>query len=260
MKKYFKLWWFFTKNTTSLAMQSRFGSSFFLIGKILRFFVLFYFFYLLLGKTQNLAGFSFWQIVFFYATFNLVDTTAQFLLREVYRFRVYVLKGFFDYILTKPMSPLFRSLFGGSDVLDIPLILLALGFLVYSAFYIGSITFSGILLYLVLLANALAIALAFHIFVLGIGIISSEVDSMILLYRDISRMGQIPVDVYRAPVSFIITFILPVGIMMSFPVKALLGILSWQYIFIAFLFAASFLLFSLQFWKYALRQYQSASS
>ena len=258
--KYFKLWWFFTKNTTSLAFQSRFGTIFFLVGKILRFFVLFYFLYILISQTKNLAGFTFWQIVFFYATFNLVDTTAQFLLREVYRFRVYVLKGFFDYILTKPINPLFRCLFGGSDALDIPVIFLALGFLVYSAFHLGPITIGGVLLYLALLINGLIIALAFHILVLGIGILSTEVDSMIMLYRDITRMGQIPVDVYRAPVSFIITFVLPVGIMMSFPVKALLGLLSWQYILIAFCLSLVSFFVSLKFWQFSLRQYQSASS
>lgn len=258
--KYFKLWWIFTTNTTNLALQSRFGSIFFFLGKILRYFVLFYFLFLLTSKKGNLAGFSLWQVVFFYATFNLVDTTAQFLLREVYRFRTYVVQGFFDYILTKPVNPLFRSLFGGSDALDIPVILLSVGFLVYSAFQVGPITSVGVLLYLLLLINGLIIALAFHIVVLGIGILSTEVDNMIMLYRDITRMGQIPVDVYMAPVSFIITFILPVGIMMSFPVKALLGLLSWQLIAIAFLFSFLFLYSSLKFWKYALRQYQSASS
>lgn len=260
IKKYFKLWWIFTTSTTSLALQSRFGSIFFFLGKILRYGVLFYFLFLLTSERGNLAGYSLWQIVFFYATFNLVDTTAQFLLREVYRFRYYVIQGFFDYILTKPVNPLFRSLLGGSDALDLPVIGLSLGLLVYSGFHLTGVTLAGILLYCGLVINGLIIALSFHILVLGIGIISTEVDNMIMLYRDITRLGQVPVEVYQAPVSFIITFILPVGIMMSFPVKALLGLLSWQSIMIAFLFSFLFLYFSLKFWDYALRQYQSASS
>ncbi len=260
MKRYFKLWWFFTKNTTSLALQSRFGSIFFTVGKFIRFFILFYFLYVLLSQTKTLAGFNLYEIIFFYATFNLIDTIPQLLLRETYRFRAYVIQGFLDYILTKPMSPLFRALFGGSDILDIPMLLLSIGFLGFSLLHLGGVTFMGIILYLFLVANALIIALSIHIFILGFGIMTADIDNSVMLYRDITRMGQIPVDVYKAPVSFFITFVLPVGIMMSFPVKALLGMLSWQYILVALLFAIIFLISSLKFWQFSLRQYQSASS
>lgn len=260
MKRYLKLWWQYTKNTTSLAFQSRFGSIFFLIGKFIRFFMLFYFLYILLSATKTLAGFNIYQIIFFYATFNLIDIIPQLLLRETYRFRYYVVQGFLDYILTKPMSPLFRSLFGGSDILDIPMLLLSLGFLVYSGMHIGLVQFSGILLYVFLVANALVIAFSVHILILGLGIMTAEIDNSVMLYRDITRMGQIPVDVYKAPVSILITFVIPVGIMMTFPVKALLGMLSWEYISIAFCVSFLFCFLSLKFWKFSLRQYQSASS
>ncbi len=222
--------------------------------------MLFYFLYILLSETKTLAGFNLYEIIFFYATFNIIDVIPQLLLRETYRFRYYVIQGFLDYILTKPMSPLFRSLFGGSDVLDIPMLILSLGFLVYAGMNIGPITLIGILLYLILVFNAVIIAFSVHIFILGFGIMTADIDNSVMLYRDITRMGQIPVDVYKAPVSFIITFILPVGIMMSFPVKALLGLLSWPMVLIAFIFAGVFLLSSLWFWQFSLKQYQSASS
>lgn len=260
MKRYFKLWWFFTKNTTSLAMQSRFGSVIFLLGKTIRFFIMFYFLYILVNETKTLAGFDIYEVIFFFATFSLVDIIPQLFLRETYRFRNYVVRGFFDYILTKPMSPLFRSLFGGSDMLDVPQLLLSIGFLIFAGSHIGPITFVGVFLYLLLLVNALVIAFSIHVFILGFGIITTDVDNGVMLYRDITRMGQIPVDVYQVPVNFFITFVLPVGIMMSFPVKALLGMLSLQYVVVSLLFAGVFLFGSLRFWRFAVSQYQSASS
>jgi ABC-2 type transport system permease protein len=260
LNRYLKLWWQFSKNTTSLALQSRFGSSFFLIGKFIRFFMLLYFLFILISANKTVAGFNFYEIIFFYATFNLIDVITQMFLRETYRFRYYVVSGFLDYILTKPVSPLFRSLFGGSDVLDIPMFLLSIGFLIFAGMHIGPVTPEGVLLYIFLVINALIIAFSIHVFILGFGIMTADIDNSVMLYRDITRMGQIPVDVYRAPVSFLITFVLPVGIMMSFPVKALLGILSWQFMAIAVVFAGGFLVLSLWFWQFALRQYQSASS
>lgn len=258
--KYLKLWLKYTMVATQIALQSRFGALLFLIGKTIRFVVFFYFIYLIVSKTNTLAGYTLWQVIFFYATFNLIDSIPNLLLREVYRFRSYVIKGSLDYILTKPQSALFRSLFGGTDILDLPILLITIGLLIYSSQFIGPINLINGILFLVLLVNALILAFVFHILVLCLGILTTEVDNSIMLYRDLSKMGQIPVDVYRFPISFVITFVIPIGIMMSFPVKALLGVLSYQFIIYSIIFSLVFLYLSLKFWGYALNKYQSASS
>lgn len=258
--RYLRFWWIYTRIATQIAFQTRFGALIFLTGKLMRFFLMFYLIYILASKTGALAGYTTWQIIFFYATFNLIDNIPNLLFREVYRFRTYVVKGHLDYILTKPQSALFRSLFGGSDVLDLPMVILSFGLLFYSAKHLGTLEFGNILLYVLLLLNGLLIAFVFHVFVLCVGILSSEVDNTVMLYRDVTRMGQIPVDVYRMPVSFLITFIIPVGLMMSFPVKALIGILPITLILYSVIFALVLLLISLKFWDFSLKKYQSASS
>lgn len=260
IKKYFLLWWFFTRITTQIAFQSRFGASIFLIGKLLRFFFFLFFLTILVSKTKSIAGYSFWQVIFFFATFNLIDAIPQFLWREVYRFRSYVLKGFFDYIITKPISPLFRSLFGGSDILDLFILFISVVFLVYSGIQLHAITFTGVFLYILLVINALLISLAFHIVVLSIGILTTEIDNAIFLYRDITQMGRVPIDVYQEPIRGFLTFIIPVGIMITFPAKGFMGLLSFPLLFISFFVGILFFIFSLLFWNYALKQYASASS
>jgi len=140
IKKYLKVWFLLTINVSQIAFLSRFGAILFIFGKILRFSFFLIFLILLQAKTQSIAGYSLWQIIFFFATFNLVDTIPQFFWREVYRFRSYVISGNFDYFLTKPFSPLFRSLFGGSDILDIPMLFLSIILIVISATKIGDIS------------------------------------------------------------------------------------------------------------------------
>lgn len=260
LKKYLKTWWFLTKITTQIAFMSRLGAIVFLIGKLLRFFFFLFFLFLLVSKTGSLSGYTLWQVIFFFATFNLIDSLAQFFLREVYRFRSYVVQGHFDYILTKPMSALFRSLFGGSDVMDLSILVLSLGFIIFSASQIGSITLVNTFVYLALLANAVLISFAFHIFVLGIGILTTEVDNTILLYRDLTQLGRVPVDIYREPFRGVITFVIPVGIMMTFPAKALLGLLSPFFILVSIIFSTILIYLSLKFWKFSLKSYQSVSS
>jgi ABC-2 type transport system permease protein len=260
IRKYLKVWWFFTKATAQISFQSRFGSFVFLIGKILRFLLFFLFLFLLLDKTKSIGGYTIWQIIFFYATFNFIDSSAQFFMREVYRFRSLVVRGSFDYIATQPISPLFRGLFGGSDLLDIPILIIGVIFIFISAGHVGVVTWFGILGYIFLVVNALLIALAFHIIVLSLAILTTEVDNAIMLYRDLTQMGRVPIDVYTQPIRSVLTFAIPVGIMMTFPAKALMGLLSFQSIVIAGGVGIAFIYLSLKLWQYSLRYYSSASS
>lgn len=260
IKRYFLLWWGFTRITTQVAFQSRFGAIVFLIGKFLRFFFFLFFLFLVVSKTRTIAGYSLWQVIFFFATFNLIDAIPQFLWREVYRFRSYVIRGSFDYILTKPVSPLFRCLFGGSDMLDLFILFVSLVFVVYSATQVHVVTTSGIIVYILLVINALFISLAFHIFVLSIGILTTEIDNAIMLYRDLTQMGRVPIDIYKEPVRGFLTFIIPIGIMITFPAKAFMGLLSMSTLLISFSVGAILFVLSLFFWQYALKQYASASS
>lgn len=260
MKKYIKIWVVMTSRITQVAFASRFGVVFFTLGKIVRFLIFLLFLVLLVSKTKSLVGYTLWQVILFFITFNFVDIIAQFLLREVYRFRSYIVSGNFDYTLIKPLSPLFRSLFGGSDILDLVTLLPLSVFLFYTVGKIGPVTGVGIFLYILLLMNALVISLAFHIFVLGLGVITTEVDNAIWMFREVTALGRVPVAVYREPVSWILTFVLPVAVMISFPAQALLGLLTLNGIVLSFIFSGILLSVSLLFWRYSLRRYGSASS
>ena len=249
-----------TIRVSQIAFISRFGAVLFILGKLLRFSFFLLFLIILQTRTRGIEGYTLWQIIFFYATFNLVDTLPQLLFREAYRFRSYVVSGEFDFFLTKPISPLFRSLLGGSDILDLSMLLVSTAFIIFAATNIDGINILGGFAYLALIINAFIIAMSLHIIVIAVGVLTTEVDNTIMLYRDLTQMGRVPVDIYREPLSWIITFVVPVGIMMTFPAKALMGLLSLQFILIAVLVSGIFLAASLRFWKFALKNYSSVSS
>lgn len=258
--KYLKLWWIMSLNASQVAFSSRSGALIFILGKILRFVFFLLFLVFLVGSTRNLGGYSLWEVVFFYATFNIVDVISQLFLREVYRFRSYVVSGEFDYFLTKPISPLFRSLFGGSDVLDLIILFISIVLIVIGAGHLGDINILGVILYVILVINALTIALALHIFILALGVLTTEVDNTLWLYRDLTQTGRVPIDIYQEPLRGLLTFIIPVAIMMTFPAKALMGALEWPLIIVSIIVSSLFIYLSLKAWSYALKQYSSASS
>lgn len=260
MKRYFTVWFKSMIVFAQISFASRLGVVLFTLGKILRFAFFLIFLFLIIGKTQTLAGYSLWEVIFFFATFNLIDILPQMILRSVYMFRHQVISGNFDFYLGQPISPLFRALFGASDILDLPILILTIGFLIYSALHLSVLTVVGVLLYVVLVFNALVIALSFHILVVSLGAATTEVDNTIMLYRDLTQMGRVPIAIYQEGVSFVLTFVVPIGIMMSFPVEALLGLLSLQFIVFSFCFGSFFFLLSILSWRKAIKYYSSASS
>lgn len=149
---------------------------------------------------------------------------------------------------------------GGTDVLDLFMLIPYMGGIIVVAARLGEITIINILTYILLLGTGFIIATSFHIGVLALGVITTEIDHAIMIYRDITQMGRVPVDIYNELLRGIITFIVPVGIMMTWPAKALMGLLAVRGIVIAILFAIMFFWLSLQLWRYSLTRYSSASS
>lgn len=231
----------------------------FLFGKLARFGFFLIFIYFLVKGAGSLAGYSINQTIFFFLTFNIVDIISQFLFREVYRFRPLLVSGDFDLILVKPMSPLFRVLMGGADIID----LVTIPPLAFAVFWVGRLLAPNIylvILYLLLLVNALMLATAFHIAVLSLGILTLEIDHTIMIYRDITNLGRFPVDIYKEPLRGVLTFLIPVGIMITLPAKALMGLVDPQGVLGSFALGLILLFVSIKFWHYALRSYSSASS
>jgi len=260
MRRYLTIYKLYTLNSFIQALANPITFVIFFLGKLIRISVFSLSLIFMFSSTSSLAGYTQPQIIFFYLSFVLVDSLSQFFFREVYRFRPLLLSGDLDLVLTKPVNPLLRVLFGGADVID----LATLGIIFIAVFSYGTTHFFPSLanwaIYLLLIACGLIIAAALNIWVLGLGVITISVDHFIWIYRDLSSMLRIPVDFYPTPIRLILTFVIPLGVMITFPAKAFLGLLSPQTILITCLFSCLFCYLSLRFWHFALRSYSSASS
>lgn len=260
MEKNFRIFLLFSYYSIKTTIQHPVGVLSFLIGKIIRFLFFFMFIYFLVSKTKFIAGYSVNQALIFYLTFNLVDSLAQLFFREVYRFRYLVLNGEFDSILLKPYHPFIRILVGGIDLLDMLLILPFFVLLIYFISITPGVHPLSLLSYFFFIGNALVIATSFHILILSIAILTTEIDHALMIYRDLTKMASLPIDIYKEPFRFVLTFIIPVGIMMAIPVKSLFGLLTPQIAIISLVIALVFLFVSIFSWRFSVKKYQSASS
>ena len=243
-----------------VSLTSRFNAGVFFTGKLLRFLFFLIFLLTVFTSARTLAGYTSDQMIFFYFSFSLLDTVTQLFFREVYRFRPLIVSGDFDFALVKPMNPLLRVLVGGADPLDLGMLPLYIAAVVITGGRLGDVQGMNIASYVLLLANGFIIATGFHILVLALGILATEVDHAIMIFRDVVSMGRIPTDIYHEPLRMITTFVIPVGVMMTFPAKSLMGLLSPWMIATSLLLGGLFFVLCLKAWQYALSQYSSASS
>lgn len=261
MKKYFKIWRQLSLNAINSYLANRLSSVAFLIGKFVRF----GFFLLLIISifkfTNNWAGYSKYEVILFFLTFNLLDVLGQAFLRGIYLFKDDINRGHFDYIISKPVNSLFFSLSRLTDILDIiflfPIILL----IIYTVSKLPfAVMVTNVLAYLFFILISLLIILALHIISACITIFTKEGENFIWLYRESISVGRFPPEIFSPAMQFLFTFIMPVIVIVAFPAKALLGILSWQGAVFALIYALVFFSLSLLLWKISLKHYASASS
>ena len=234
---------------------------FFILGKIVRFLFFFAFVFSVVKGAGNVAGYSYQEVVLFFLVFNLVDIVTQFLFRGTYHFRNLIVSGNYDLDLLKPLPSFFRPLFGHVDIFDLitllPLTLFFLYFVIKHQLISG---FTGGLIFILLFFSSIILAFAFHLLVCSFCILTTTIDHFIWIYRDLTAMARFPTDIYRGLIRFLLTFVFPVVLLITFPAKGLLGLLSLEKVAFALVLSLFFAYLSLKFWFWSLRHYASASS
>lgn len=256
--KTYSIYWLKVSGLSLQALLStRLSSFMFIFGKFFRFFFFLWFLTVLNQRLSTLAGYTLNQVIVFFLIFNLFDLLGQFLYRGIYWFRQEIVSGNFDFKLVKPISSLFQILTQHTDFLDLPLLITVIIFL---GFKIPAVSNFNLLLFSLLSLNALILLTSIHIIVASIGVLTTEVDHTMWIFRDLATMARVPIDIYIEFIRTFLTYIIPVAVIFTFPAKALYGLLTPLTIIGSLLGTTIFYLLSLKFWRYSLTKYSSASS
>jgi ABC-2 type transport system permease protein len=256
---YWTVWWKMAQYAWAETFLNRGTSFLFIFGKALRFIMALFFLLLLQQNLNGIGDYTTDQIVIFFLTYQFLDTVSQIIFRGVYIFGWQVRSGELDFYLSKPISPLFRILTGKPDILDAFFLIPSTALSIWIALHLNiHVTLLGLLMYFCLLINGFFILMSLHILVVCLGIVTTEVDNAIMLYRDINNLARFPVDIYREPLRTMLYFLVPVGIINTVPTQILLGIPSFLSFFAVFGFGIGFFLISIGVWKLSVKKYSSA--
>ena len=261
--RYFRIWTRLAIISCMVQAESFLSSFGYLLGKLVRIGFFLFFLFSIFKHTDALVGYTLPEVALFFLTFNIVDIVAQLFFRGIYGIRSLIREGDFDYFLIQPTNVLFRVAFHTVDFLDIVTILPVAAITFYVLRHMGGgaiIPPIRWILYILLTLNGLIIAFAIHIVVASLAVLTQELENTIWIYRDLMTLGRFPSDIYDSPMRGILTFIVPVAVMVSFPAKAFLGRLEPLWLLHAFFMAVASLVLSLRFWRFAIRRYTSVSS
>ncbi len=234
---------------------------FFIIGKLLRFVFFLFFLVFLFKKVPPLAGFDFYDLVFYFLIFNLIDSLAQWLMRGAYYFDAKLYNGEYDYTHLYPVNHLVYNLFAYIDPLDFVTLPVFIGYFIYFVvnYYHTPPPLTLITFVWALILSFLAVV-GIHIITMAAAFKSPVTSDLLWIWRNLSQMGRVPTQIYPPLIYFLLTYILPVTLIINYPALVWNQSLKTTQTFFIGLINFGIFLFGLFIWQRWRKNYKSVSS
>jgi len=177
------------------------------------------------------------------------------------RLSEYVRMGTLDYILTKPIDSQFLVSLRHIGIFNWGDPILGLGLVAYALWRLDDMpTLGQIALFVVLSVAAMVLIYSINLIVQTTAIWLVNVERADALVMGMLETGRFPIDFYRGWIKAVLTVIIPVAFMTTFPAEALLGQLDSWVAAVAIALAVLLFVLASAFWRFALRYYTGASS
>ncbi len=213
-------------------------------------------------QTDTIGGWTFYETLVISGMFTLIGGFIQmFLQPNVQKVIEMVRLGTLDFVLIKPVNSQFMAslryaqLFSGVDVI-------AGGFImVYAMGHLGltpdAVT---LLLFAVMVLMSMVIVYSIWMVMATFSFWFVKVGNMTELFNSVYDTGRFPVSTFQGVLRVMLTLVIPIAFITTFPAQAILGRLDAVTFVASVVMGFGMFVFSAWFWRFAIRQYSSASS
>ena len=211
---------------------------------------------------NNLAGWSFDQLLLVSGLWIVFSGVAGAILSpNVSRMVEHIQRGTMDFVLIKPANSQFLATLTACSPLKLIDIVTGMSLVVMGLYRLGHWpSMYQWASFLVMIPAGVVMTYAFWVLLVTLAFWFVRVDNFPEIFWTFFECGRFPVNVYRNPVRFLLTFVVPVAFLTTFPAATLLGLISPTYVIASVVVAMIALFASTRFWRYAVRFYSSASS
>jgi len=211
---------------------------------------------------SRIGDWSYYEVMLVIGLFSLFNGVMEALLRPNLSHVVEAIRlGTFDFVLTKPVDSQFLASLRYLTLWRLADVGLGAGIVLYALVQLGEVVSPlSVLLFGALLAAAAMILYSIWILMMTMSFWFVQIDNLSELFSSLFEAGRWPVTVYPGWVRGLLTFVIPVAFITTFPAAALMNRLEPRFAGYAILMAAALFLASRLFWRYAVNHYSSASS
>jgi ABC-2 type transport system permease protein len=212
--------------------------------------------------TDNIGGWNLNQVLVITGLFTLMGGIIQTLLQpNVQKIIEMVRLGTLDFVLTKPVNSQFLAslrysqLFSAVDVLSgAAIVVVALGRMNYIPDWLSMAKF------MLMFVMAVFIVYSIWMVMATLSFWFVKVGNLSELFNSIWDTGRFPVTTFQGVLRVLLTVVMPIAFITTFPAQAVLGTLDDLTLAGAVAMGSVMFGFSAWFWQYAVSRYSSASS
>lgn len=169
--------------------------------------------------------------------------------------------GTFDFVLTKPVNSQFMASLRHLSIWKLADVAMGLGICVYAAARLSlSPSIADLIAAAAFVLCGTVILYSIWLMMVTLAFWFVRIDNISELFSAIYETGRFPVSVYPSWMRGVLTFVVPIAFITTFPAAALLGRAAPLLLVAAFALAAGLFWACVCFWRFAVRRYSSASS
>ncbi len=211
---------------------------------------------------DEIGGWSFYQVLVVLGMFSIFTGVMEAFFRpNIMAMIEQVRDGKFDFVLVKPVNAQFYASFHSLTMWRLVDIFAGGALIVYALIQMQvTPTPFDLLAFFVLLVIALTLVYCFWLAMMTMAFWFVKVDNLAELFYSFYETARFPITVYGTWLRALLTFVIPIAFITTFPSAALIGQLEPVDIVIGLGLAALLLFGSNRLWNFAIRSYASASS
>jgi ABC-2 type transport system permease protein len=212
--------------------------------------------------TTSLGGWTFNEAIMVLGMYDIfIGLQETILAPNLVQVTEHIQKGTLDFVLLKPANSQMLATLTACNLTRLFDVLIGFGLLGAGLYRLGHIpAFGEIATFLVMLPAGTVIVYSVWLLTTSLAFWFVRIDNFGEIFYAFYETGRFPVTVYRPWLRLILTYVIPIAFLTTFPAATLLGKLSLWHVAASVLIAAVLLIASHRFWNYAIRFYSSASS
>ncbi len=257
LRKYWHIFWKFRQIQLMRMMEFRVNFVFWTCISIMWTFFHIFFFVLVLGVTGEIGGWSVAEIYVLMSVSTIIDAVIwMFFYQNMSDYSRDVFNGTLNQHLLRPIDPQFMLMTQNNSYNNVLRLVVGIGMLIWSSQQLTQpASIIQILFALVFITISLVFIYALWFCLTTLSFWIERIDNINEIIPSSRRIFQVPPTIYTGVVSFILTVILPLGLIAAIPSQILFGTLVPGTALYFTFFTALLAWFSRWFFQFSLKKY-----